>query len=628
MRNKIVFSLVLLSVALLTWQCKEDTFEGEIIGICPEVVTTNPANGAINVNAATSITATFNEEMEPMSINAGTFSVKKGIESVAGDVSYSGLTATFTPAVLLDANSVYSATISRKVEDLMGNIMVRDTTWNFNTGSVPTLTLTSPVEGASNIALNTMVTADFSTAMDANSFNTTTFSLKQGTVNIPGGVSYSGLQATFDPTVDLIPNLVYTATITKSVTDIAGNAIAKDSSWSFATGVLPVITSTNPLNGAVDVLLNANVLVSFSKIMNPITFTTTTFTLKQGAAVVAGERSYDGMTMTFNPDANLLPGVEYTATVTTGVKDVLNNSLQKDSTWTFTTIVPLAQFSVSLSALPAEGGSTLGAGTFEELSSVTIEAEANPGYSFVNWTESGVEVANTAEYTFGINFDRVLVANFDTIIAGPGGVNLGSAGDFAILSGSGIMNTGTGTRITGDVGSHPTATIVGLLESNVNGTLYVVADPVVAAAKVALEAAYIDAQGRSTDAISLPGQVGGLTLAPGLYVNSTTSGISGTGSNAILTLDAGGNPNAVWIFKVGSTFVTDTGTSIVLAGGAQAKNIYWSVGTSATLGTYSIFYGNILADQSITLATGATFTGRALTRIGSVTLDNNIVKLP
>lgn len=628
MRNKIVFSLVLLSVALLTWQCKEDTFEGEIVGICPEVVTTFPANGAINVNAATIITATFNEEMEPMSINAGTFSVKKGNASVAGDVTYNGLTATFTPAVMLDANSVYSATISRKVEDLMGNIMVRDTTWNFNTGSVPTITLTSPIDGASNVAINTMVTADFSTAMDLNSFNTTTFSLKQGTTTIPGGVSYTGLKATFDPTLDLMPNLVYTATITTSVTDVAGNAIAKDSSWSFATGVLPVITSTNPLDGAVDVPLNSNVLVSFSKIMNPLTFTTTTFTLKLGTVVVNGVRSYDGMTMTFNPEGNLLPGEEYTATITTGVKDVLNNSIPSDSTWTFTTMVPLAQYSVSLSALPAEGGSTLGAGTFQELSSVTIEAQANAGYSFVNWTEAGVEVANTAEYTFGINFDRVLVANFDTIIAGPGGVNLGSAGDFAVLSGSGIMNTGTGTLITGDVGSHPTATIVGLLGSNVNGTLYVSADPVVAAAKVALEAAYIDAQGRSTDAISLPGQVGGLTLAPGLYVNSTTSGISGTGSNAILTLDAGGNPNAVWIFKVGSTFVTDTGTSIVLAGGAQAKNIYWSVGTSATLGTYSIFYGNILADQSITLATGATFTGRALTRIGSVTLDNNIVKLP
>lgn len=220
------------------------------------------------------------------------------------------------------------------------------------------------------------------------------------------------------------------------------------------------------------------------------------------------------------------------------------------------------------------------------------------------------------------------MANFEAIISGPPGVELGSAGNFAILAGTGVSNIGTSTIITGDVGSFPTSTMNGLLGSNVIGTLYMVADPIVGTAKTDLTTAFNDAQGRSTDAISLPGQLGGLTLSPGLYVNASTSGISGTGANGILTLDAGGNPNAVWIFKMGSTLVTDAGTSIVLAGGAQAKNIYWSVGSSATLGTNSIFFGNILADQSITLTTGAKLTGRALTRIGAVTLDTNIVTKP
>ncbi|MDZ7721552.1 MAG: ice-binding family protein [candidate division KSB1 bacterium] len=127
------------------------------------------------------------------------------------------------------------------------------------------------------------------------------------------------------------------------------------------------------------------------------------------------------------------------------------------------------------------------------------------------------------------------------------------------------------------------------------------------------------------DAISLPGQLGGLTLAPGLYVNSTSTGISGSGAQGVLTLDAGGNANAVWIFKMGSTLVTDSGTRIVLAGGAKWQNVYWAVGTSATLGTNSSFVGNILADQSITLATGAVLHGRALTRVASITLDSNVV---
>ena len=184
------------------------------------------------------------------------------------------------------------------------------------------------------------------------------------------------------------------------------------------------------------------------------------------------------------------------------------------------------------------------------------------------------------------------------------------------------------TRLNGDVGSFPTATITGLDQTNVNGTLYTTANPIVDQAKQDLTAAYNDGQGRSLNAISLPGQLGGLTLTPGLYVNSSSTGISGTGSNGILTLDAGGNPDAVFIFKMGSTLITGPATQIVLAGNAKAKNIYWIVGTSATLGTTSVFYGNILANISITLNTGAVLNGRALTRTGAVSLDSNTATKP
>jgi hypothetical protein len=114
-----------------------------------------------------------------------------------------------------------------------------------------------------------------------------------------------------------------------------------------------------------------------------------------------------------------------------------------------------------------------------------------------------------------------------------------------------------------------------------------------------------------------------LTLAPGLYVNSSSSGISGTGPNAILTLDGQGDSNAVWIFKMGSTLITDPTTSIVCTNGCNAQNIFWQVGSSATLGVNSVFFGTILADASITMNTGATLHGRALTRSGAVTLDTN-----
>jgi hypothetical protein len=186
-----------------------------------------------------------------------------------------------------------------------------------------------------------------------------------------------------------------------------------------------------------------------------------------------------------------------------------------------------------------------------------------------------------------------------------------------------VTNTGN-TTINGDLGTTPTGTINGFPPGIINGNIHA-ADPIADQAKLDLTTAYNDAQGRSLNAISLPGDLGGLTLAPGLYANSSSTGISGSGQ---LTLDAQGNPNAVWIFKMASTLTTGTGSQIILAGGAKASNIFWAVGTSATLGVTSIFKGTVLADQSISAATGAVVDGRLLTRIAAVTLQGNTVTKP
>jgi uncharacterized repeat protein (TIGR01451 family) len=194
-------------------------------------------------------------------------------------------------------------------------------------------------------------------------------------------------------------------------------------------------------------------------------------------------------------------------------------------------------------------------------------------------------------------------------------INLGTAGNFAILAGSGITNTGP-TTITGDVGTFPTTTETGFGSVTLIGTNHI-GDAVTQAAKTDLTAAYNDAAGR-VPAIAVSGDLGGLTLVPGVYKSASSLGLTGT-----LALNAQGDPNAVFIFQMGSTLTTASGSNVSLINGTQSCNIFWQVGSSATLGTGSTFRGTILAFTSITATTGVTVDGRLLAMNGAVTLDTN-----
>ncbi|WP_328498077.1 ice-binding family protein [Streptomyces sp. NBC_00414] len=196
-------------------------------------------------------------------------------------------------------------------------------------------------------------------------------------------------------------------------------------------------------------------------------------------------------------------------------------------------------------------------------------------------------------------------------------VPLGTAGSFAVLAGAEVTNTGP-SQITGDLGVHPGTAITGFPPGIVLGTQHS-ADAVAAQAKSDLVAAYNDAAGQATDA-ALPPDAGGLTLVPGVYTASSTLGLTGT-----LTLDAQGDPNAVWVFQVGSGLTTASASRVLLVNGASPCNVYWKVGSSATLGTDSTFVGTILALTSISVTTGASIDGRALARNGAVTLDTNVI---
>jgi type VI secretion system secreted protein VgrG len=195
-------------------------------------------------------------------------------------------------------------------------------------------------------------------------------------------------------------------------------------------------------------------------------------------------------------------------------------------------------------------------------------------------------------------------------------INLGTAAAFSVLAGSAITNTGASV-IVGDVGSSPTPSITGFGTVVLNGTNHG-GDAVTQQAKIDLTAAYIDAAG-ANPATVVPTELGGRTLEPGVY-GAGTLGITG-----VLTLNPLGDPNAVFIFQASSTLITASASSILVVGGASLCNVFWQVGSSATLGSTSSLIGSVLAQTSISTGAGALIQGRLLAQTGAVTMDSTTI---
>jgi Ice-binding-like/Bacterial Ig-like domain len=201
------------------------------------------------------------------------------------------------------------------------------------------------------------------------------------------------------------------------------------------------------------------------------------------------------------------------------------------------------------------------------------------------------------------------------------GVPLGSACTFGILGGSTVTNSGVSTFVSGDIGVWPGTAITGFTPSNYSGTEHA-GDAVAQTAQGDLTTAYDYAAG-AAGGIILPADIGGETLVPGVY--KTTSAQPSLGITGNLTLSG----NGVYIFQIVSTLTTAANNSdVILSGGATSENVYWQVGSSATLGTTTTFAGTIMAQASVSLDTGATLNGRALARTGAVSLLSNPVNVP
>jgi hypothetical protein len=201
-------------------------------------------------------------------------------------------------------------------------------------------------------------------------------------------------------------------------------------------------------------------------------------------------------------------------------------------------------------------------------------------------------------------------------------VPLGTTASFAVLAGTRVTNSGQ-SIIWGNVGVSPGTNVGGFPSGAIRGTNHI-NNATARTAQTNLTTAYNDAAGRPNTPVFISGDIGGSTLTPGLYAATSSLEIS----SADLTLDAQGDPTAVFIFQIISTFTTAPGRKVILSGGARAANIFWQVGDSADIGANSVVAGNILANQTITFGARASLDGRALARMGEVVLNANVITTP
>jgi hypothetical protein len=596
------------------------TFRTAPAATAPSVISTVPVNAATGVPTSQIVTATFSEAMSSATINASTFTLSgPGGAAVSGVVTYvaAGSVATFTPAASLTASTVYTATITTGALDLTGNALPSNYVWTFTTANAstftpPTVTSTVPANLATNVPLNQIVSATFSKAINPSTINSSTFTLT-GT----GGASVSGLLAyaaisntlTFTPTANLASNTLFTATITTGVKDLSGNALASNYVWTFTTGtslvtIAPELVSTVPANSASNVPLNQAVSATFTKAMDPLTITTATFQLTgPGGTQVAGTVSYDAINFiaTFTPTASLSASSNYMATVTNGVTDLTGNPLGTTGApnpWNFTTGTAVVTPPIVLgSTIAPFGGLGGGAGM------------TNQGiYTVVN---GSIATTGASSKITGFHDDTVMVAGIPQCVYTETGSDVGLV--------TGTINTGTPPPTVGCPNEGTAVTFA-------------------IATQAALEArtAYTTLSTLPPGITLATNELGNLTLAPGTYTSSSFYDVTA----GPLTLDAQGDPNAVWIFQIASYLQVGTPTSaesILLVNGAKASNVYWAVGgLPGAVINYAgggTMVGTIISQPGITISSPGvaaitTINGRVLALDASVTMVNTVINVP
>jgi hypothetical protein len=619
---------------------------GPLVAVAPTVTSVAPANKAVGVAInLKAITADFSEPMTGLDASGATFTVTcvspcaNPTGTVTLDASGRIATYTLTSAGNLEANTQYTATITGAQSLGTGLAMVQPFVWHFTTGVIadvvkPTVTLTVPVTTSSgptlNVPTNTAISAAFSEDMAPLTIKASSFTV---TCSAPctspsGTVSYSvgSKTAVFTPTAALTASTTYTATITTAATDLVGNALAGNQAplpaasnyvWTFTTGgavtAKPVsVLSTLPANLATGICPDATINVTFTvpsglKI-DPLSITTVTFTVTgpgPGFSPVIGTVELDsantGKIATFTPNNPLTNGVTYFVTIlsgSNGVKDlaVPANTMANDKTWSFT-------------VGPATGACT---------------ANINMGLAapFADAATAGVDNTVTAPITT-INGNVVMDPN-QTCNA----VNVPNDGTFGLCGGAApVIN---GQVITN---TFPNTTDSAAIKADLNAAFLSTCFPGRPAASCSLNTGTTLAN-LTLGAVTGSAQVAGQNyFTPGVYTSASTIDVHDD-----ITLDAQGDANAVFIFQAGSAITLADGSALVhtrvlLVNGAKASNVWWSAGSSATIGVQAESNGNVLAAFDITLKTGAVSCGRMMAGAwvggaGALVFDSNVVSIP
>ena len=556
--------------------------------------------------------------------------------------------------------------------------------------TAPTVTAVAPVNNASGVPTNnTLITAAFSEPMAAltgsASFTLTAAApapAPTGTVTLDPTARIATF--TLTPATNLTANTVYTATVTGATSLATGLALANPYVWHFTTGLdtsttrpmvaltVPATTVPGPTLG---VPTNTAITAIFTKDMNPATLTAASFTVTTGSGSPAGQVSYvvGSRTAVFTPAAALAASTTYTATLTTAATDLAGNSLAGNQgalpaasnyVWTFTTAAAADSTAPTiLLTTPAAGAAAVALNsavnaTFSKamnpqtITTATFQVRPTgaPADAFLAGTvfydaatlvatfTPAAELAPGTSYTAAVTGAKDLAGN--ALAAGPvpipwtfstgsalaqGPVALGSAASFGLMATLTITNTGPST-VNGNVSLDPGTTLTG--SPLVNGTVDV-NDAASAQARIDLLTAFTAAQNLAPGTTIASGADLGtlypLGIPPGTYTSAGTMLVA-----TALTLNAGGDGNAVWIFQIGSSLTTTA--SVLLANGAQAKNVFWIPALDATLGSGTTFNGTLMAGRSITGNTGAVVDGRllagAVNASATVALQTNTISVP